>query len=251
MKQAIKKRWIYILILFGFFISSCQAGNFTATVAATLPAQPAVTQASPEAIPEMSAKPQPQEIDFQGCPPQGDGGDPKLNRLKNRVDQGDYVPVSFDAVMGLTWPKATERSEMSSWSSADAAAIGRNEGIPISVEGYLAMARESGPESCNCHGADPAFHDWHIWLTKEPGDARAAAIIVETTPRVRPDHPGWTLTALDKIVKNQEKVRISGWLFFDPEHPDQLGKTRGTLWEIHPVMKIEIVSPDGQITELK
>jgi hypothetical protein len=27
---------------------------------------------------------------------------------------------------------------------------------------------------------------------------------------------------------------------FDPEHPEQLGKTRGTLWEIHPVMRIEI-----------
>jgi hypothetical protein len=26
----------------------------------------------------------------------------------------------------------------------------------------------------------------------------------------------------------------------DQEHPDQLGKTRGTLWEIHPIMRIEV-----------
>jgi hypothetical protein len=26
----------------------------------------------------------------------------------------------------------------------------------------------------------------------------------------------------------------------DPEHPEQLGKTRGTLWEIHPIMKMEV-----------
>jgi hypothetical protein len=31
----------------------------------------------------------------------------------------------------------------------------------------------------------------------------------------------------------------------DPEHPDQVGKTRGTIWEIHPVMKIE-VEQDGK-----
>jgi hypothetical protein len=29
-------------------------------------------------------------------------------------------------------------------------------------------------------------------------------------------------------------------LMLDPEHPEQLGKTRGTLWEIHPVMRIEV-----------
>jgi len=36
-------------------------------------------------------------------------------------------------------------------------------------------------------------------------------------------------------------VRISGWLMLDPEHPDQLGKTRGTIWEIHPVMKLKVL----------
>ena len=25
----------------------------------------------------------------------------------------------------------------------------------------------------------------------------------------------------------------------DPEHPDQISKTRGTIWEIHPIMQIE------------
>jgi len=35
----------------------------------------------------------------------------------------------------------------------------------------------------------------------------------------------------------------------DPEHPDQVGKTRKTLWEIHPVLKIEVFS-GGQWREL-
>ena len=26
----------------------------------------------------------------------------------------------------------------------------------------------------------------------------------------------------------------------DPEHPDQVDNTRGTIWEIHPIMQIEV-----------
>jgi len=35
----------------------------------------------------------------------------------------------------------------------------------------------------------------------------------------------------------------------DPEHPDQVGKTRGTIWEVHPVMKIEAFA-DGRWTNI-
>jgi len=35
---------------------------------------------------------------------------------------------------------------------------------------------------------------------------------------------------------------------FDPEHPDQIKKTRATLWEVHPVLKIEVFQ-NGQWTE--
>jgi hypothetical protein len=41
-------------------------------------------------------------------------------------------------------------------------------------------------------------------------------------------------------------VRISGWLMYDGQHPEQLPPgtpsqppTRATLWEIHPIMKVE------------
>jgi hypothetical protein len=40
----------------------------------------------------------------------------------------------------------------------------------------------------------------------------------------------------------RSRLRISGWLMLDTEHPDQLGKTRVTLWGIHPVTKIEVWS---------
>jgi hypothetical protein len=50
---------------------------------------------------------------------------------------------------------------------------------------------------------------------------------------------------LKRIANRHERVRISGWLMFDGEHPDQVGKTRGTLWEIHPVMRIDVLKSDG------
>ena len=41
------------------------------------------------------------------------------------------------------------------------------------------------------------------------------------------------------------QVRISGWLMLDQEHPEQIGKTRGTLWEIHPITRIEVKDANG------
>jgi hypothetical protein len=38
---------------------------------------------------------------------------------------------------------------------------------------------------------------------------------------------------------------VSGWLLLDTDHPEGVGKSRGTLWELHPVMQIA-VSKDGQ-----
>jgi hypothetical protein len=35
---------------------------------------------------------------------------------------------------------------------------------------------------------------------------------------------------------------MTGWLMFDTDHPDQIGKTRGGRWEIHPITTIEVFS---------
>jgi len=192
------------------------------------------------ALPNMPQKPVAQQITFKGCPPEGDGSDVGLNRAKNRVDEGNYVPVSFDAVLGLKWPMTIERKDRVKWAAADTANIAQWEGIPIAVEGYLFDAKEEGPESPNCHGADTENHDFHVWMTQNAGEDRTKSIVIETTPRVRANKPTWTVKALDAIAKNKTRVRIGGWLMMDQEHPDQVDKTRGTIWEIHPIMRIEI-----------
>ncbi len=195
---------------------------------------------TPGGLPDMPNKPEPQSSTFQGCPPQGDGGDAQLNMLKNRIDQGNYMPVTFDSIFNLPWPKTTERRDMNAWSAEDAAAIAKYEGIPVMVEGYIFGARQSGSESTNCHATAADMTDWHIWFTKTAGEDRTHSIVIEATPRIRALHQ-WTLAKMDTIARDQIPVRISGWLFFDPEHPDQVLLTRGTIWEIHPIMQIEVL----------
>jgi len=192
----------------------------------------------PGPIPELPNKPPPVTAEFKGCPPEGDGGDPALNRLKNRVDEGNYVPVAIDAILQLTWPQTVERRNRAKWSASDTAAVSRYEGTPVAAEGYLAQVKEEGPESCNCHGADHEFHDFHIWLTQSAGEDRTRSVVIEANPHGRDQHPAWAAARLREIVRNQQRVRISGWLLLDPEHPDQVGKTRGTIWEIHPITQI-------------
>jgi hypothetical protein len=191
-------------------------------------------------LPLAAAKPPPAEQPFHGCPPTGDGGDPVLNTLKNRTDTAGWNPIQFDALEKLAWPQRAERSRYDSWPKDVRAQIDKFNGIPVSVEGYLFNAQQQGPESNNCHAIAPDT-DYHIWLTAAPGQDRTGSVVVEVTPRVRAGHPAWTVAALRAIAHNNERVRISGWTMFDPEHPDQVTKTRGTIWEVHPVMKIEVM----------
>jgi hypothetical protein len=191
-------------------------------------------------IPILPNKPRPTEITFQGCPPDGDGGDRALNRQKNRVDEGAYVPVSLNAIVTLPWPPAIEQKRRANWSRRDAAEVEKYEGVPVQVIGYIAGAKLEGPESPNCHGADAAYRDFHVWLTDTSSTDRRGSVVIEMTPRVRTNHPEWTVAALRKLSRSKTKVRVSGWLMMDQEHPDQVGRTRGTIWEIHPVMRVEV-----------
>lgn len=192
-----------------------------------------------------STNPVPVSPGFEGCPPDGDGGDRVLNRRKNRIDSAVWKPMPFAAVLALPWPSGVDRRMRAEWSRSDSVAVSRREGVPISVEGYFAGAKTEGPEATNCHGAESLFRDWHIWLSMQPGKDRRRSIVVETTPAVRATHPDWLLSTIHQLVRDSSYVRISGWLLLDQEHPEQLGKTRGTLWEIHPVMRIE-VKRDGR-----
>lgn len=181
--------------------------------------------------------------DFHGCPGEGHGGDPALNRLKNRVEvPGQFEPMRFHELRDLEVPDGVSKKHRDTWPQATREAVEPQEQRAVQVVGYLLKVKLEGQESPNCYADDPKLRDFHIWLANSPDDDRSDAVVVEVTPRVRARHKSWSLTNLRRFVNQQSRVRISGWFMLDPEHPDQVGKTRATLWEIHPVLKIEVWS---------
>ena len=181
--------------------------------------------------------------DFEGCPPEGSGGDAALNRLKNRdLPPPAYEPISVSELLA-NQPAAlmdAGRRERNNWPQIALAQAIQWESRGVSVEGYLLRAKQQGPETCNCK--DQTKRDYHIWIGDSPDADRSQSVVVEVSPRLLPAHPNWRLRILSRLAKDRAKVRISGWLMWDQEHPEEVGKSRGTMWEVHPIHVIEVWS---------
>jgi len=214
------------------------SGPAAAPPAATAPS--AGSADTPTSSATGAPYPAPQEETFQGCPPAGDGGDAALNLRKNRVDTGAWRNTPLQSLLGLTWPTGVEQTARDAWSPADTTTVANDEGRPVTTEGYVLAVRHEGAESPNCH--DPAERDYHVWLGAAPSTdpaSRASSLIVELAPRVVARNPGWGgETTILRLAGRH--VRVSGWLLLDQEHPEQVRRTRGTLWEIHPVLTIAV-----------
>jgi hypothetical protein len=176
------------------------------------------------------------------CGPTGYARDDRtraLNTGKNRTDIPDdtaYVPIGWAELRDLPSERANDLP-----------------GAPVAVQGFLVhrvkVENDGKGESTNCHLLDPAEVDWHIYLSGTAGlDNISEAVIVETTPRTRPLHK-WNKSDLDAIVNKNVPVRISGWLIYDFEHTNAIGSQRASVWEVHPITKIE-VQRNGQWVDL-
>lgn len=200
------------------------------------------------------ARPKPVEEVFTGssgvtCGAAGQtrpGGtlDTVTNPRKNRIDdaQGAHV-LSLRTIESLPEDLSAPHNR-TKWTAAQQAAVAGFEGVAVSATGFMSVVDTSGDharhekaESCNCDLVGPDEVDWHIYLVPGAAASRSAAVVVELTPRVRRSHPGWSDAALKAA---SDSVRVTGWLMYDPDHPDQVGKTRATVWEIHPVTKLEV-----------
>jgi hypothetical protein len=110
----------------------------------------------------------------------------------------------------------------------------------VRVEGYLQGYKLEGREPTNCYSAEPAERDYHLWFVEHANETRKHSIVVEITPRIRAKHPAWTEERLAALVALQAPVRVSGWLMLDQMHPERVGVNRVTLWEVHPIMQIDV-----------
>jgi hypothetical protein len=222
---------------------------------ATAGGRPPSTTGIVSSIPTNWQKPAPNTTTFDGpdgqCGPSGDGGDKDTNTRKNRTDEPtEYHAVTWKALQTMTYPVAGK--SLDTWTDPQKAQIQPYQGIAVTVVGYLAALKpqdHGSGESTNCHFTNAVEVDWHVALVEKAGDAEPTSIVVETTPRVRKNHPHWTPQALHPFVNSDAPVRISGWTLLDPEHRAHLGRYRSTLWEVHPITKIEVFK-DGAWVDL-
>jgi len=190
-------------------------------------------------------KPIPQPLIEDGrqvCGPTGDATKKTpiaLNTNKNRTDipgDSDYVDIGWNDLANLPSDRIDDFVSAS-----------------VRVVGYLShkinVENSGSGESTNCHLHADDEVDWHIYLTEESNQPISKAIIVETTPRTRPLHT-WTTSMLGALVNSENQVRVSGWLMYDSEHINVIGKERATVWEVHPITKIEIQS-NGQWVDIE
>ena len=188
---------------------------------------------------EKAPKPAPVDSEFDGCGPDGSQPDYQLNRRKNRIDEGKYLPVPWKMIARLPWPRQVGYRFRNQWGSGEQRQVALYEGTAVQVEGYVAGYRLEVPEPPNCYAREPEHKDYHIWFSESPGGKRGRSVVVEITPRVRARHPAWTEDRLAALQATQARARVSGWLLLDQMHSEKVGGNRATLWEVHPIMRIE------------
>jgi hypothetical protein len=203
-----------------------------------------------DAISSAWDKPAPKKSVFTGkggsCPWNGDDSDSGTFISKNRADtpEQDGIPyhdVTWKALATLKYPVAKPLRK--NWTAEQVAQITPFEGTALRTTGYLvAYKPQNGGsgEGTNCHFSAASDTDTHMALVEDVGDAEKSSVVIEFTPRFLKLHPNWKRAALAPWLNSDNPVRISGWLLLDPDHRNHLNKFRSTLWEIHPITKIEV-----------
>jgi hypothetical protein len=191
---------------------------------------------SKDDVPNDSSPP----TDFHGIPPDGIGGDSLLNIQKNRwLAPQSYAERSLSDIINLPHDvlAAMGARDRRNWTSAAADQAKQSEKLAVTVTAYLIADKEEGNESCN--GNNPKYHDFHLWIADSLNFGKDKSLIAEAIPYWQEQFSKWLLPIFDTLAVHKSLVRISGRVMWDEDHPDDLGKYRGSLWEIHPMTKFE------------
>src|SRR5438045_3836747 len=95
---------------------------------------------------EVAPKPAPVYSALEGCGEAGSQPDYALNRLKNRVDDGRYLPTAWKVIAHLPWPRRVGYRFRNQWTTGETRDVKRFEGSAVEVEGYLAGYKLELPE---------------------------------------------------------------------------------------------------------
>ena len=180
---------------------------------------------------------------FHGCGMKGTAKPAAIkavNQLKNRYT----APADQDVDAGVTLTAILAPGDDTDRFNEDNAA---------EIVGYVYDVKPGGKETCNCGATDPALRDTHIELVPSLTlNDKTHRVIVEVTPRWREmmaaQGEDWSTDALKARIKHKW-IRVRGWLLFDVEHVGNANHTnpggnnvwRATVWEVHPIAKLEVV----------
>ena len=158
----------------------------------------------------------------QTCPPNGDNKNAKIQAadlLKNRSYYPGKDKAKEISLEDLMADKVTDTGF-------------------VFVDAYITSAKISGVESCECHIADKAFQDYHIYISYVGTDKLGKHNqVVEVSRYSRQVNPGIGFDYVKGLIGH--KVRIYGYTFFDEEHKSAIGGWRAGIEEIHPVLFID------------
>jgi len=180
------------------------------------------------------------------CPPEGRGGDPIANHLQNRKTVPDsYQELDVPKFNNNFSPELETPAMRDQFTTAQIDYIAPREQRAIALTGYLLGAQRAARSAANC--SDRRRRNILVWISTVPEvhllrarALRAQSVIAELTPAGQDNHPDWRIDRLQKLAKRGVRVRVSGWVYYDAADRGALGKSRVTLWEIHPVSRIEI-----------
>jgi hypothetical protein len=200
------------------------------------------------------------------------------NRMKNRwpVNLSLFTVEPLDTAAFLKkvrdYDSRVQCKHRGDLSAAQKDELDSYENQIVSLTGWLFLAYVGPPETTNCGNA--VFHDWHLEIFESPSDhalqvGDPTPIVCEITPRTerliyRDNVRIQSLTGFFRLQDasyratghKTQKVRVTGYLLWDDEHNGSadVGSTvqdfskngfhhpwRSTAWEIHPVMKIEVI----------
>jgi hypothetical protein len=201
------------------------------------------------------------------------------NRMKNRWAPGNPSAFTVDSLDTAGFLKKVRQydSQIQGERRGELTADQKNqldkyENQIVSLTGWFVLAYAGPPETTNC--GSPIFHDWHLEIFENPSDhapqvGDPTPIICEITPRTERAiyRDGVRIQSLAGFFRRQDasyqatghkaqKVRVTGYVMWDDEHNGSadVGSTiqwfskngfhhpwRSTAWEIHPVMKVDVI----------
>lgn len=171
------------------------------------------------------------------CPTYGDATDPDdkvLNTKKNRSVNVSKKPTKVLLENILKPGNDTTRF---------------NDSMYVEVTGYVIEVVKSGKESCNCDSSSYMNTDIHVYVGQKDAKSKAECFVVEISPKAKKKLINQFKEFSDWRNLETKQVKFTGWMMFDVEHKGNAANTckkctnvwRKTIWEIHPVTKVEII----------